>query len=378
VKKILILALITTIGLSLAAVYSAAEFHSSAMTPKLIAFPTKEKVTLISNINVIDVETGNTRFSQDINIQAGRIYSINNHQDQSDKSKTHTINGQGKFIIPGLWDMHVHSSKLSPVFDHPLFIAHGVTGVRDMSGCVFRSDYILQSSYFTNGGDKVPKTYPDFFKLKNKMHAKKLVEHYNSSGHDFIKVYSDLNLEQYKNLAQAAKKQKMYIAGHKPFRIPLTQAIASGQRSIEHPWLFIFECLDHPDYLNFRTEYRALFRQSDASLQAKKIDLVKRLKDNHNIEECKHKMQQMGQSETWWVPTLQVLSMPAQANRLLEKNDLRLQHAPSLLKHMMWYPDLNQQIESDVIIDEQPASQMLLEMSKICNQPLSCPQNSLQ
>lgn len=75
-------------------------------------------------------------------------------------------------------------------------------------------------------------------------------------------------------------------------------------------------------------------------------------------------MQQMSKSETWWVPTLQVLSIPAQAKRLLADDDFRFQYVPFFLKHMMWYPELKREIQSTVMIDKQTASQLLLEMAK--------------
>ena len=226
----------------------------------------------IENVNVVDIRDGSILEDTTVLISDGNIVDVIRSDNYRKNPEFTSIVAKGKYMIPALWDMHTHSIKLSPQIHHPLFIANGVSAARDMSGCMDRQDnywacvddrvkwtnealtgsrvsprYILQSSYQTNGGNEVPDGYPSFFKLENNEDAKELISFYESAGADFIKVYSELSPEQFNNLVQAASLRPLEIAGHKPIKIPLLQATSSGQKTIEHGRLFLFECYKNID-----------------------------------------------------------------------------------------------------------------------------------
>jgi hypothetical protein len=102
---------------------------------------------LIHNVQLIDVLTGEVRAGQSVWIDDGRIQRISptagSNLADTPSGKWHRIDGNNRFLIPGLQDMHTHSIQLSPQIHHPLWLAAGVTSLRDMSGCVAASDSFI-------------------------------------------------------------------------------------------------------------------------------------------------------------------------------------------------------------------------------------------
>ena len=86
---------------------------------------------LIKNINVIDVKTGKVSYAVDVVISKDKISKIIKNKNSNEYEVSQTIDGTGKFIIPGLWDMHTHTWSNYKTF-FPLQLANGVTGIREM------------------------------------------------------------------------------------------------------------------------------------------------------------------------------------------------------------------------------------------------------
>lgn len=309
---------------------------------------------LIQNVSVIEVETGTTLQGRDIVLRDGRIASVGPAEPSRSSDSLIKINGTGKYLMPGLWDMHTHSVKISPQYTHPLFIANGVTGVRDMSGCMSQLDsffaciddrkrwnaalqdrsglsprYILQSSFQINGGNEVPDGFPEFFKARNTEEARRLVSFYRQAGADFLKPYSELSPVVYRALADEARKQGLMLAGHRPFSVSLEDILAAGQNSVEHPRLFLQECYTGA----------AVVRALPNPLAAYDAKLNWRLVDEHDSERCSNLMKLMANTDTWWTPTLQVLQMEALAGDEAFRTDARLRYIPFLVKKFMWMLD---------------------------------------
>lgn len=315
---------------------------------------------LIRNVAVIDVETGELRQSRDVVLRDGRIASVGPAEPARADGSLRTIDGTGKYLIPGLWDMHTHSLKSSAQYMHPLFIANGVTGVRDMSGCMSEPDsffaciddrkawndaledrsglsprYVLQSSFQINGGNEVPDGYPEFFKARDAEEARRLVTFYRGAGADFLKTYSELSPVAYRALADEARRQGLVLAGHRPLRVSLEETLAAGQRSIEHPRLFLEEC--YADAAAFRA-----LRDPSAAYTA---ELRWRLIDEHDGQRCADLIDSMAKSDTWWTPTLQVLRMGALAGDETFRSDSRLKYVPYLFRKFIWTPDADRAAE---------------------------------
>lgn len=309
---------------------------------------------VVRNVSVVDVVGGRILPGRDVVIRAGRIASIATADPRNRHDGLMAIDGRGKFLAPGLWDMHVHSLKVSPQYTHPLSIANGVTGVREMWGCAGLPDsfvacgddigrwragvrdgsrlaprYIQRSSFAINGPRGVPADAPGDFRAATAEQAHALVAHHAADGVDLLKTYTELSPAAYAALAAQARMQGLAFAGHLPVRVSLPQALAAGQASIEHPRLFLFEC------------YRdaAAFRALPEPMRAYDTALRARLIDGHDRAHCMRQMAAMAQSQTWWTPTLQVLRMEARAHDPAFRDDPRLRYVPFVLRAGLWGPD---------------------------------------
>ena len=334
---------------------------------------------LLRNIRLLAVERGEMTGPRDILVREGLIVRIAPAGQLDTAGDTLEIDGTGKYAIPGLWDMHTHSTKLSAQYLHPLFLANGVTGVREMWGCMSEPDsyiacqeervgwnqdldrggastprYVQHSSFQINGGNEVPESYPDFFRVRNGDEAKALAGYYADAGTDFLKIYSELSPEAYRNLAGEARAHGLTMAGHRPLRVSLPELIAAGQRSVEHPRLFLLEC------------YRGAgdFRALDDPLAAFDMDLRRKLVREHDTEACARLMASMASAETAWVPTLQVLAMGARADDAGFRNDPRLKYVPWSIREGMWMPDADRAASNSRLAGHERTYQELYQLAQ--------------
>jgi hypothetical protein len=314
---------------------------------------------LVRNVALVDVVNGRTIPGRDVVVRGGRIASIGVSNPGNGHSGLVVVDGAGKFLAPGLWDMHVHSLKISPQYTHPLSIANGITGVREMWGCPSLPDsfvacgediegwrtglkdgshlaprYIMRSSYALNGEEGVPSGSPAFFKTRNVDEARAVVAHQAADGVDLLKTYNNLSVEAYGALTAEASKHGLLVAGHIPVRVPLETLLAAGQHSVEHPRVFLFEC------------YRGVaeFRSLPNPEAAYTTDMRARLIDEHDPVRCSEHMAAMAASETWWTPTLQVLRMSALADNREFREDPRRRYIPSILWAGLWQPDADRAV----------------------------------
>ncbi|RLQ21227.1 hypothetical protein DWB85_13020 [Seongchinamella sediminis] len=306
------------------------------------------------DVTIIDVEHGESLAGQTVVLRDGHIERVGPASAEALPAGVRILDARGQFLIPGLWDMHTHSIKRSPQFHHALYIANGVTSVRDMSGCLSEDDsywacphdrrrwtneavqgqrvsprYPLQSSYQTNGGNEVPEGLPAFFRLESLEHAEELAAFYRGQGVDFIKTYSELAPQQFAWIARSAREQGLGIAGHRPVKVSLETALAMGQRSFEHGRLFLFECFGGAQ----------AFRSAPDPLAAYNATLRLRLLTERDEAACAQHMRNMAEAGAWWVPTLTTLRMAVTAAQPAAHQDPRLADIPWLRRKLLWGPD---------------------------------------
>jgi hypothetical protein len=151
------------------------------------------------------------------------------------------IDGRGKFLMPGLADMHVHTWNID---DFPLFLANGVTTIRNMSGSPEHIKWKTEiaarrrvgPSIYTAGPiiDGNPPVWRGSDVVETASEAEQIVRRQKAAGYDFLKIYAHLKPEAYHAIAVAAKEHDMVFVGHVPQSVGLAGALGSGQRSIEH------------------------------------------------------------------------------------------------------------------------------------------------
>lgn len=321
--------------------------------PKL-ALPIKSDIIFIKSINIIDVKTGDILEKRDILIINNKISAIDTTGIIKVNPKALIVNGANRYIIPGLWDMHTHSNQHSEWLHHPLYIANGITGIRDMSGQLNKKDsywvgsqerliwnaelndnkritprYVLQSSYQIDGASSVPDGFPEFFKLQKSEDIDSLLRFYKNEKVDFIKVYDQIPSKSYRTLALQAPKYGMHIAGHKPMFISLEEAILLGQRSFEHGRIFMLESFPKADSLKDPNNWKVFFSKSKRSIV-----------EDFNPKTAVKLMTLMKENNSYWTPTLQTLKFEAFAHQSDFTNNPNLKYVTSVVKDIWWGIDV--------------------------------------
>ena len=198
----------------------------------------------ITRVSVIDGDAPSPRTDQTVVIDGNRIVRVGASGSVVVPPGARIVDGRGKFLLPGFWDMHVHTAISGGRDLLSLYVANGVTGVRDMAGDwdtlkSWRSEIgrgqlvgprIIASGPYLEGGD-VP--IPHLL-ARNAVEARAGVDSLIALGVDFIKVHSQLNAESYFAIARRARERGVVFAGHVPRVVGSAAASDSGQKSIEH------------------------------------------------------------------------------------------------------------------------------------------------
>jgi imidazolonepropionase-like amidohydrolase len=206
--------------------------------------PASPPAIAFTHVSIVDGTSPDVRPDRTVIVRGNRIEEEGPAASTRVPRGAHVIDGRGKFLIPGLWDMHVHT--VVPGGDQvlPLYVANGVTGIRDMAGeldqlLTWRGEIsngmrvgprIVLSGPYLEGGD-VP--IPHLL-VRTPADAQPAVDSLIRLGADFVKVHSQLNRETYFAIARAARARGIPFVGHVPRSVGAAEASDSGQRSIEH------------------------------------------------------------------------------------------------------------------------------------------------
>ena len=213
---------------------------------------------VLENINVVDVESGIILRTRTVEIDSGIITAIKKQPRKNYPPNTLVVTANDKYLIPGLWDMHVHITQgpwNDPTKTFALMIANGITGIREMGGFIrtinqWRSQIskgallgprIMAAGPILYGNKTVDLTH---IGVSSPERARQIVDSLKAIGIDLVKVYNFIPREPYYAIADAAKKLKIPLAGHVPLSVSLAEASDAGQNSIEHlnfPF-FVQEC----------------------------------------------------------------------------------------------------------------------------------------
>ncbi|HXC32114.1 MAG TPA: hypothetical protein VNZ56_06540, partial [Verrucomicrobiae bacterium] len=214
-------------------------FVASAQSKEFASKPLE-----ITDVTVIDTTGAAPRPGQSVTVEGGRISQVGDAKKVHAPKGAQVVNARGLYIIPGLWDMHVHVWETERTF--PLFIANGVLGVRNMGGHLedlkrWRSQVIngelLGPRMVISGPlvDGLDPAHPDHsVVVRTPDEGRAAVDTLKQSGVDFIKVFDQLTPDEYKAIADECKKMGLPFAGHLPEGIWASDASTAGQLSIEH------------------------------------------------------------------------------------------------------------------------------------------------
>ncbi|MFX0209960.1 MAG: amidohydrolase family protein [Candidatus Hodarchaeota archaeon] len=201
----------------------------------------KQQVTAFVNVNVIPMENEQIRENQSVVVENERIIKIGPTEEVTIPEGAFKINGEGRFLMPGLADMHVHLNMEEMML---LFVAHGVTTIRSMWGFDFTLEWrekvkqkeVIGPTIYTTGPliDGSPSIWDGSAIVDTTEDAERIVAEHHKAGYDFIKVYNNLSVEAYQGIISAAKKRKLPVVGHIPYAMTLEGAMKAGQKSNEH------------------------------------------------------------------------------------------------------------------------------------------------
>ncbi len=274
-----------------------------------VAAKAQEKSAIVfRNATVIDMTGEQPKLNMTVIVRGNRIAKIG--KNLRIPKNAEVVDASGKFMIPGLWDMHTHmfnnisraGTNNSDVY-FPLFVANGVTGVRDMfsdpediklarqwnvereSGMMI-APRVFVSSRIVDG---VPTFLPNLMGVKNAEEARAAVRELKASGAGFIKVYWNLSPESYFAIADESKKLGIVFAGHVPFLVSAADVSEAGQKSIEHLTGIMETCSCKEDELREKEWTPAVQEEIIAT---------------YNEEKCLNLFKLFAKNKTYQVPTL--------------------------------------------------------------------------
>ncbi|HZD52625.1 MAG TPA: amidohydrolase family protein [Woeseiaceae bacterium] len=201
------------------------------VTAPVIAFVGVDVVPMDSEILLID---------QTVVVEDGRIATLGLRGDVAIPADAERIDGAGRFLMPGLADMHVHLHEE----DLPVYLANGITTVRNMWGHDAIRDMARRIAagtlagptvYSTSPGiDGPPAKWPFTQIVETPAEGQATVDRLVGEGWTMLKVYQDLRLDVYDAVVAAATKRGVPFMGHVPHRVGLRHVLQSGQASLEH------------------------------------------------------------------------------------------------------------------------------------------------
>ena len=223
---------------------------------------------VIENITLIDAKNG-TRTNQTVSIQNGVIQSIGSAK--LDMEDSQIINGEGKYLIPGLWDAHVHLTFI-PEIDHEthfkLYLKNGVTSIRDTGAILSKlqpslnfieenpntTPRLFYAGPLIDGADRVYKGMePGFPNLSigidETSNIPEVVDGLLKEGVTFLKSYEMLTRETYLELLKVAGQNGLRVTGHVPLSIDLEEAIEAGLGGMQHVRNMDLACAKDADNL---------------------------------------------------------------------------------------------------------------------------------
>jgi len=196
----------------------------------------------ITGVTIIDVEHARALGPRTVLIEAGRIAAIATPRDARIPADALRVDGRGRFLIPGLVDMHVHlfntfSHRTPNDWTFPLFIAQGVTAVREMNTNAAGIAVVDQWRREIGSGERIaPRILAAGIAVYGHSpgEAASDTDAAIRAGADFIKVFSEVPPAHWRAILEVAQARLVPVVGHVPAGVSLLDAAAAGQRSDEH------------------------------------------------------------------------------------------------------------------------------------------------
>lgn len=244
--------------------------------------PAKAPAVAITHVTLIDGTGSAAQPDMTVVVRGDRITEVRKSARKIVSRETISVDGRGKYLIPGLLDSHVHLDETGQ-YSLALFLANGVTTVRDMGGDFAKlqawrkriadgslvgpriraAGLILESERFLQILPKVDellgvklteRVLPGRIGVSTPEQAKQAVDRLAEMSVDFVKFRTVASHEVFQAIAEESKQRGLAFTGHEPVVESLAEASNAGQRSIEHlPWSSLAKASDGARAATFRT-----------------------------------------------------------------------------------------------------------------------------
>jgi imidazolonepropionase-like amidohydrolase len=312
----------------------------------------QQKPLAFKHVTVIDAIGTPEQPDRTVVISKGRITTIGESGKVRIPPNADVVDAAGKFLIPGLWDMHVHWYDKDYL---PLFIANGITGMRVMWGVddhhrwreqiekgELLGPHMVIASPIIDG----PKPYwPGSVSVTSEAEARQVVLKAKSEGADFIKVYSFLPRGTYFAIADEAKREGIPFVGHVPTTVSAKEASDAGQKSIEHLTGVLQACSRQEEAVMKVAQEDFASRLADPNQSSfngfhQRLELRESLLENYDPNKATQLFEVFKRNGTWQVPTLTVLRAYAYLDDPDFVHDPRLKYMPPSVRSL-WDPNTN-------------------------------------
>jgi len=296
----------------------------------------QQKALVFTHVTVIDATGAPAQSNMTVVVRGDRIEALGTTANLDVPENAQVVDATGKFLIPGLWDMHAH-----PQFGKrylALFTANGVTGIRVMSGVPEHHKWREEISSgqligprMLIGSSPVGSGPDDFPAGSDEGEGRQVVRRIKKEGADFVKVYNYIPRNVYFAIADEAEKQGIPFAGHVPYSVSAFEASDAGQHSIEHGHGVSPACSDNEE------EYRENFLETRPTTRAR-VKLLAEL--TYNERKAAALFASFAENNTWVCPTALVWSEVSSREKEDLANDPRLKYMPLSIKDY-WNPKSN-------------------------------------
>jgi imidazolonepropionase-like amidohydrolase len=317
----------------------------------------------ITHVTVIDCTDAPPHADMTVVIDSGRIVSI--ARDASIPAGSRRVDGRGKYLIPGLWDMHVHWYDRESL---SLFLANGVTGIRLMFGSpdhvAWRKSiedssavgpHLVLAGPIVDGPHPV---WPGSLIASDDSTGRAAVAKTIADGYDFVKVYSLLPRDAYFAIADEARKRGVVFCGHVPNSVSAREASDAGQKSIEHLTGVLLVCSSLEDSL------RASMGPSPASRGPAARARNECLLATYDPSKAAALFTRFRANGTWQCPTLTVNRAYATLDSLGHAPDDRLRYMTREIRDF-WNPDSNRFVAANTAEDWRLARRVFAQQVSI-------------
>ena len=297
---------------------------------------------VLSHVNVVDVEKGAIKADVTVTIANGRIAAVAAAESRP-PAGAHIIDATGKYLIPGLWDMHVHWYEERFL---PLFIANGVLGVRQMFGAPLHLSWrdrinrgVLLGPRHVVGSpivDGPNPVWPGSLVVATAEEGRAVVGRIKREGYDFVKVYNRLPRAAYLAIVDEAKRSGLAVEGHVPAAVGVFDATTAGQKTIEH-LSGVLTGTSAPDGESGGAGSRVqLLARPGSDLDETTRTALRAERDRmlgtFDVTRASALIKAFRQYGTWHCPTLAVLRANARLDDPAFRDDPRLKYLPRTIR----------------------------------------------